>query len=197
MRKPLAKIDLSSLDTQNVTDMGWMFYDCRSLTELDLSNFNTKNVKDMYAMFAICNNLATLQAFQLRHTECDKHGRNVLRMQNLTELDLSSFNTKKVTDMFYMFQGCSNLATIYVSDKFVTTRLVSGSDIFKGCENLWAQWPTTAARQAELWQTTTQAASPTSQPLEKPVSYAVLDKETGTLTFRHDKEKDPRSLSDE
>ena len=156
--------------------MAWMFNACRSLTELDLSNFNTKNVKDMYAMFAICNNLATLKLSNFDTQNVTNMGGMFSECKNLTELDLSSFNTKKVTDMFYMFQGCSNLATIYVSDKFVTTRLVSGSDIFKGCENLWAQWPTTAARQAELWQTTTQATSPTSQPLENQCRMQCLTK---------------------
>ena len=35
----------------------------------------------------------------------------------LTSLDLSSFNTAKVTDMHYMLDYCTNLRTIYVGDK--------------------------------------------------------------------------------
>ena len=55
---------------------------------------------------------------------------------NISKLDISNFDTQNVADMGGMFYGCSKLTTIYVSDKFVTTRLVSGSDIFKGCEKL-------------------------------------------------------------
>ena len=37
--------------------------------------------------------------------------------------DLSSFDTSKVISMVNMFNYCSNLTTIYVSDKFVLTSL--------------------------------------------------------------------------
>ncbi len=185
----LAKIDLSSLDTQNVTDMAWMFNACRSLTELDLSNFNTKNVKDMYAMFAICNNLATLKLSNFDTQNVTNMGGMFSECKSLTELDLSSFNTKKVTDMFYMFQGCSNLATIYVSDKFVTTRLVSGSDIFKGCEKLVGAVAYDSSKTGRAMANYDTGYFTDITTVGKPVSYAVLDKETGTLTFRHDKER--------
>ena len=37
--------------------MSYMFYDCNSLTNLNLSNFNTQNVTDMSWMFIGCNSL--------------------------------------------------------------------------------------------------------------------------------------------
>ena len=40
----LTNIDLSSFNTQNVTDMNGMFSNCSSLINIDLSNFNTQNV---------------------------------------------------------------------------------------------------------------------------------------------------------
>ncbi len=55
---------------------------------------------------------------------------------SLTSLDLSSFNTAKVTDMDYMFSGCSSLKTIYVSDSWTTDNVTSSDDMFYGCENL-------------------------------------------------------------
>ena len=50
----LTNIDLSNFKTNNVTNMGWMFYRCSSLTNIDLSNFNTNNVTNMDGMFAGC-----------------------------------------------------------------------------------------------------------------------------------------------
>jgi len=41
-----------------------------------------------------------------------------------------------VTDMSDMFWNSSALTTIYVSDKFVTTKVSSGADMFKDCTNL-------------------------------------------------------------
>ena len=37
--------------------MGGMFYGCNSLTNLNLSNFNTQNVTDMRWMFNGCDSL--------------------------------------------------------------------------------------------------------------------------------------------
>ena len=49
-----------------------------------------------------------------------------------TTLDLSSFDTSKVTDMSYMFQSSSDLTTIYVSNKFLTDKVTSSSSMFGG-----------------------------------------------------------------
>ena len=53
----LTNIDLSSFNTENVTNMSYMFYGCSKLTNIDLSSFNTQNVTNMYGMFAGCSNL--------------------------------------------------------------------------------------------------------------------------------------------
>ena len=55
---------------------------------------------------------------------------------SLTSLDLSNFNTEKVTDMSYMFRGCSVLTTIYASDKFVTDQVTYGVNMFSNCTKL-------------------------------------------------------------
>ena len=56
----LTSVDLSNLDTANVTDMKKMFYGCSSLTSLDLSTFDITNVKDMSDMLRKCDNLTTI-----------------------------------------------------------------------------------------------------------------------------------------
>ena len=97
-------------NTENVTNMRYMFGGCRSLKSLDLTNFNTENVTDMYYMFYNCTSLESL--------------------------DLTNFNTAKVTNMTDMFRKCSALKTIYASDKFVTDQVTEGSDMFYHCFNL-------------------------------------------------------------
>jgi surface protein len=52
---------------------------------------------------------------------------------SLTSLDLSSFNTAKVRQMNSMFQDCSKLTTIFVSDLWSTASLTSDSFMFKDC----------------------------------------------------------------
>ena len=54
---------------------------------------------------------------------------------NLVTIDLSSFNTKKVKDMSYMFSVSNSpqrLKTIYVSDNFVTDNATNWSYAFAG-----------------------------------------------------------------
>ena len=97
-------------NTENVTNMRYMFGWCTSLKSLDLTNFNTENVTDMYYMFFKCTSLESL--------------------------DLTNFNTAKVTNMTAMFRKCSALKTIYASDKFVTDQVTEGSDMFYHCFNL-------------------------------------------------------------
>ena len=43
---------MNYLNTSEVTDMSYMFYECPGLTSLDLISFNTANVTDMSYMFS-------------------------------------------------------------------------------------------------------------------------------------------------
>ena len=51
---------LEYLNTEKVTDMYSMFYNCSSLTSLDVTHFNTANVTNMSFMFASCGALTTI-----------------------------------------------------------------------------------------------------------------------------------------
>lgn len=56
----LTTLDLSNFDTSNVTNMSYMFYGCVSLTTLNVSNWNISNVNNMTGMFYDCHNLTTI-----------------------------------------------------------------------------------------------------------------------------------------
>ena len=92
----LKTIDLSSFNTQNITNMSSMFSDCKELKNIDLSSFNTKNVTNMSSMFYYC--------------------------KELKNIDLSSFNTQKVNDIadkynkyINIFTGCSRLERVILN----------------------------------------------------------------------------------
>ncbi len=105
----ITTIDLSNLDTSNVTDMSSMFSNCSSLGELNLSNFKTDNVINMRYMFGGCSSLG--------------------------ELNLSNFKTDRVTDMSMMFRGCSSLSKINLSS-FNTKNVIDMSQMFYDCISL-------------------------------------------------------------
>ena len=101
---------MENLNTEMVTTMEGMFYECNPLTSLDVTNFNTANVTNMSSMFQSCS-------FR-------------------SSLDLTSFNTANVTDMSSMFEHCRLLKSIFVSDKFVTNQITNGDNMFNDCTNL-------------------------------------------------------------
>ena len=157
----LVKVDLSNVNTENVTQMDDMFSNCESLTSLDLSSFDTGNVMQMQYMFCFCKSITSLDltGFDTRDvtnmenmfSDCksltsldlSSFGTgNVTNMENmfsdcksLTSLDLSSFDTRNVTIMNYMFSDCESLTSLDLSS-FDTGNVWLMNNMFSGCESL-------------------------------------------------------------
>lgn len=127
---------LEYLNTEKVTDMGRMFYNCSSLTSLDVTHFNTANVTDMYGMFSRCSSLTSLDVAHFNTANVKVMSYMFSSCSSLTSLYLTNFNTEKVTNMENMFSGCQALTTIYASSKFVTTQVTKSSGMFNKCEKL-------------------------------------------------------------
>ena len=72
-------LDLSNLNTSNITDMSLMFSNCEA-DEIIFGNFDTSNVKSMRQMFYGCTT---------------------------PELNLTCFNTSNVCDARWMFRYCT------------------------------------------------------------------------------------------
>ena len=132
----LNPLDVSNFDTQNVEDMSEMFVSCMKLKSLNVSNFDTQKVKNMSSMFYNCNSLTSLDVSNFNTQNVENMSYMFSCCEGLNSLDLSKFDTQKVTNMNSMFWNSSALTTIYASDKFVTTKVSSGADMFKGCTNL-------------------------------------------------------------
>ena len=132
----LTPLDVSNFNTQNVENMSDMFVSCMALKSLNVSNFDTQKVKDMSNMFYNCYRLTSLDVSNFNTQKVENMSYMFSNFNSLTSLDLSNFDTKEVTDMSSMFWNSSALTTIYVSDKFVTTKVSSGADMFKGCASL-------------------------------------------------------------
>ena len=125
----LENLDLRFItNTTSLTTMHNMFHNCISIQNIKFSDsLNTSNVTDMSSMFSKCASLITL--------------------------DLSMFDTRNVTTFSYistlestdyrirgLFTGNINLKTIYVSDKFVTTKAtdpeLGSTNMFLDCKAL-------------------------------------------------------------
>ena len=131
----MTSIDLSALDTSEVTDMSSMFWFCEKLTDLDLRNFDTSKVTDMSSMFAFCSRLTSLDVSNFDTSKVTDMSAMFSGCNSLTSLDVSNFDTSKVTDMSQMFQGCRSLTSLDVSN-FDTSKVTDMSAMFSGCNSL-------------------------------------------------------------
>ena len=128
----LTSLDVTHFNTANVTNMGYMFYICSSLTSLDVTHFNTANVTDMRYMFSSCSSLTSLDVTNFNTANVANMSYMFSGCSSLTSLDVTNFNTVNVTDMSYMFFGCSSLTSLDVTN-FNTAEVTNMSYMFINC----------------------------------------------------------------
>ena len=156
-------VDLSHLDSSEVTDMRSMFFNVKALKELDLShfdtrkntnlasyfggdaalqkinltNFNTENVTDMRVMFYGLNSLQTLDVSSFNTKKVTMMDSMFYGMSSIKKLDLSNFDTSQVISMPTMFAENVLLNDLNLSS-FNTSRVENMSSMFMNCKSLTA-----------------------------------------------------------
>lgn len=129
-------LDLTGLDTSNMTSMSRMFYKSTSLKNIDVSGFDTSKVVNMISMFNNCSSLISLDlsSFNTSNvTNMEAMFQNDVNLENITFGD--NFNTSKVKDMIAMFASCKKLSYINLSN-FDTSNVKEMQSMFYYCENL-------------------------------------------------------------
>jgi surface protein len=106
----ITELDLTAIDTSEVSGMGYMFSGCSNLEQLNISNFNTSKVTQMFRMFENC--------------------------KKLKKLDLSSFDTSKVTNTGNLVSGCTLLDTLIINNSKIfnltTSSVLNNTPIANG-----------------------------------------------------------------
>ena len=112
---------------------------------------------------------------------------------SLTTLDLSSFNTSKVTDMFSMFANSSNLRTVYVSNGWSTVAVTNSTYMFNGCTSLVGGQGTTYSDSNPRDKTYAHIDGGPSNPgyftASGTEAYACYTPSNTTLTFYYDTQR--------
>ena len=100
------------------------------------ASFANARPKSCYCWFSGCNNLTEIKGIEYLNTE------NVTNMQEmfnacskLTSLNLSNFNTAEVTNMGFMFNSCKVLTSLNLSN-FNTAKVTDMRGMFKDCSDL-------------------------------------------------------------
>ena len=131
----LQSIDVSGFDTSKVVNMSYMFEGCSNLENLDLSNFKTSNVSLMQGMFWDCQKLKNIDVSNFNTGKVTSMNRMFWNCKSLIEIDLSNFNTSNVTDMYALFQKCEKLIFINI-ENFKTSKVTTMGSMFQGCTNI-------------------------------------------------------------
>lgn len=128
-------LDLSNLDTSNITNMSSMFQGSSSLKEINLSNFNTSNVTSMKSMFQGCTSLESIDVSGFDTSNVTGLEMMFSGCKALTELNVSDWDTSKVKSISDTFLNCSSLTTLDVS-KWDTSNMMGLYRTFCGCSSL-------------------------------------------------------------
>ena len=148
-------------NSENITDINSMFFNCRSLQYIDLHNFNTVNVENMNLTFRLMDSLVSIDLsllntqnvrymhallsnnpslkyvnFSNLNTEkVEDMGHMFAHDISLTSLYMYNFNTKNVKDMWAMFYNLSSLHYLDISN-FNTEKVTNSTWMFAHCINL-------------------------------------------------------------
>ena len=96
------------------------FQNCVHLHNVNLAGIDTSDVTNMHMMFI------------------GSFGNNLTDFPEDAVLDIRSFNTANVSEMYNMFTACKNLKTIIVGSDFVTDHVTpqNGESMFQNCDKL-------------------------------------------------------------
>ena len=131
----LTSLDVTHFNTENVTNMGYMFSDCSSLTSLDVTHFNTAKVTNMIYMFYNCSSLTSLDVTHFNTANVKVMSYMFSSCSSLTSLDVRNFNTANVMKMTGMFSYSVALTSLYLTN-FNTEKVTNMEDMFSGCQAL-------------------------------------------------------------
>jgi len=131
----LKSLDLSNWKTSQVKNIVQIFYDCKSLTSIDLSNFDTSLVTNMEGTFFNCIKITSLNLSKFYTSFVENMNSMFYGCISLKSLNLSGFNTLNVKNMKSMFFNCHKLESLDLSN-FNTSNVENMGMMFSGCLNL-------------------------------------------------------------
>ena len=129
----LTKINgFETINATNATSMHRMFYNCSSLRSLTIgSGFNSAKVETMSAMFHGCTSLTTINGFEnIKTSKVTDMNHMFSNCDSIESLPFgNNFNTANVTNMSYMFSECAKPRVLDVS-KFNTKKVTNAEKMF-------------------------------------------------------------------
>ena len=130
----IESVDLSCLDTSNVTNMYWTFRECRNLKSVNFG-IDTSKVNDMGGLFSRCSKLEAVDLSSLDTSSLKDISGLFSECSSLKSVTFGNFDTSSVTDISWLFQDCTAIRNIDLST-FKTSAVKNMNGMFKGCSVL-------------------------------------------------------------
>lgn len=117
------------------TNMANYFYFLTNLNTIEkIENLKTENVTSMYATFGGCSSLTNLDVSKFNTSKVTNMN-SMFYNCKFSTIDVSYFNTRNVTDMNSMFSTCDNLESLDVTN-FNTSKVTDMSFMFQSTKKL-------------------------------------------------------------
>lgn len=129
-------MDLSGLDTSEMSSMSFMFEGCKKMKTIDITGFDTSACRNMYYMFSNCLSLESLDFSSFDTSKVENMHFMFTMCQSLKSLDLSGFDISKVGNMSCMFNGCVKLEKVDVSSFDMMSHRVLAIAAFANADSL-------------------------------------------------------------
>jgi surface protein len=139
VQSKFTELDVTGLDTHNVTNMCLMFYNCTSLSNIDgLADWDTSNVINIGGIFYNCKSLASLDglaSWDVSHvTSMSTMFSGCTTLENIDAL--ANWDVSNVTNMSHMFYDCTSLQNVDSLASWNTTNVTDIHVMFYGCKSL-------------------------------------------------------------
>jgi surface protein len=121
-----------------IEDCSYMFANCKDIKKINLKPFKIENNINMSHMFDGCQGLKYLDPPEMYSIKAIKGLSYLFKdCKNLEEIDLSFIPSYNIdtTDISHMFEGCENLKKVNI--EYLNTKKVTNmSYVFKDCKNI-------------------------------------------------------------
>ena len=125
----LINVDLSNINTTDMTRISYTFYNCKNLEEVNMTSIETSNVEYMEFLFAGCENLVNIIGLENLNTSSVKFTTGMFfNCKNIQNVNLSSFDLDNLEEPDGMFVNTQSLRLVNLGNSTNANNLFDASE---------------------------------------------------------------------
>lgn len=125
-------LDVSNLNTANVRDMGFMFYQSKMESIIGFESWNTSKLVSMDNMFAGAESLQSLDLSNFDTAKVTQLSSTFWACRNLTDLNMAHWDLSSMYTLRNMCDDCRKLVNLNITN-WDTSNVVNMANMFNYC----------------------------------------------------------------